>query len=87
VTPDQFAALARLMRLRRSAAAEGLRLVLVDGLTQNAAAAASGAPQPNIARLVVSARRCVEWANALAGAAMPARWRQSAPADAAASAS
>jgi hypothetical protein len=73
---NQFAALSRLMRLRPSAAAEGLRLVLVEGMTQAAAAAQSGARQQSIGTRVVSARRYVADANVLAGAQMPVRRRQ-----------
>jgi predicted DNA-binding protein (UPF0251 family) len=73
MTPAQFDALARLMRLRQSATADGLRLVLVEGMTQNAAASESGASQQAIARAVSSARRYVEDAGVLAGATMPPR--------------
>lgn len=73
MTPDQFAALARLMRLRAgSPTSAGLRLVLVDGLTHQAAADASGAQRASITRLMTSARACVADAQALAGVTMPA---------------
>jgi len=71
MTPAQFAALSRLMRLRDSPTADGLRLVLVDGLTHAAAADASGAERVHITRAISSARRYVEDANTLAGAQIP----------------
>jgi predicted DNA-binding protein (UPF0251 family) len=74
MTPDQFAALSRLMRLRPSAAAEGMRLVLVEGMSQLAAAARSGASHQAVSRGIISARRYVADAGMLAGAQMPKRW-------------
>lgn len=72
MTPAQFAALAQLMRLRAdSAASEGLRLVLVEGLSHVDAAARSGATRQSITRLVGSARQAVADAQVLAGVAMP----------------
>lgn len=73
MTADQFASLARLMRLRTgSPSSAGLRLVLVDGLTHQAAADASGAQRASVTRLVTSARACVADAQTLAGVVMPA---------------
>lgn len=72
MTPAQFAALSRLMRLRAdSAASEGLRLVLVEGLSHVDAAAQSGATRQSITRLMGSARPVVADAQVLAGVAMP----------------
>jgi len=68
MTPTQFAALSRLMRLLDSPTAAGLRMVLVDGLTHLAASEASGAQRANITRAIGAARRCIEDANTLAGA-------------------
>lgn len=64
--------MARLMRLRAgSPTSEGLRLVLVDGLTHQSAAAATGAQRAHITRALTSARACVEDAQALAGVELP----------------
>ena len=57
MTPTQFEALARLMRLRESPSREALRLVLVDGISQSAAAHHVGLPPSNVSRQVASARR------------------------------
>ena len=57
--PEQFDALARLMRLRQSASREALRLVLVDGLKQTAAAERAGADRAALTRQVGSARRAM----------------------------
>jgi hypothetical protein len=69
---EQFSALSRLMRLRASAAADGLRLVLVDGLSQADAAARSGATRQAVGRGVKSARQCIEDAAVLTGHGAPA---------------
>lgn len=56
----QFEALARLMRLRASPSREALRMVMVDGITQSAAAHHAGIPASNVSRQVASARRVME---------------------------
>ena len=73
MTAAQFAALARLLRLRESAAREGLRLTLIDGLTHEAAAAQSGAPRQSITRGVASARKVLADARVLGAVAVSAR--------------
>lgn len=65
MTPEQFNALAQLMRLRKSPSCEALRLVLVEGLSQSEAAASNGIPRTNVTRQVTSARRTLELARVL----------------------
>jgi predicted DNA-binding protein (UPF0251 family) len=65
MTPDQFGALAQLMRLRKSPSCEALRLVLVEGLSQSEAAASNGIPRTNVTRQVTSAHRTLELARVL----------------------
>jgi predicted DNA-binding protein (UPF0251 family) len=71
--------MARLNRSRENpiarATREGLRLVLVEGLSQVAAAAQSGAPRQSITRMLGSARQAVADAQVIAGAAMPEKRR------------
>lgn len=70
------AALSRILRLHTARATrEGLRLVLVEGLSQVAAAAQSGAPRQSITRMLGSARQAVADAQVIAGAAMPEKRR------------
>lgn len=45
VTPEQFAALAELLRLRAGLAQDAARMVLVDGVSQADAARATGLTQ------------------------------------------
>lgn len=67
MTAEQFAALARLMRLRStSAACAGLRLVLVDGVGCDEAAVATGALRQNILKMVGRAREVIDDARILA---------------------
>lgn len=65
MTPEQFDALAQLMRLRKSPSREALRLVLVDGMSQSEAAAQAGILRTNVTRQVTSARRMLELARVL----------------------
>lgn len=65
MTPAQFDALAKLMRLRNSPSREALRMVLVDGISQSAAAFHVGIPRPNVTRQVSSAQRTIELARQL----------------------
>ena len=70
MTPEQFEALAKLMRLRQSSASrEALRLVLVDGLTHAAAAEQAGCIRTDVTQLVTSARRTLELARVLTSTA------------------
>lgn len=69
MTPDQFDALAQLMRLRKSPSCEALRLVLVDGVSQSEAAHQVGIPRTNVTRQVTSARRMLELARVLTSTA------------------
>jgi predicted DNA-binding protein (UPF0251 family) len=71
MTPDQFTALAQLMRLRESPSREALRLVLVDGMSQYGAAQQAGIPSSNVTRQVASARRAIELARVVTQAAAP----------------
>lgn len=65
MTPEQFDALAQMMRLRASPSREALRMVLCDGITQSAAAEQAGIPRPNVTRQVSSARRMIALARVL----------------------
>ena len=72
MTPAQFDALAQLLRLHSgSATADALRLVLVEGLTHDAAAAQAGAQRQSVTRAVGQARKAIAAAQVLAGADMP----------------
>ncbi len=62
MTPEQFDAIAQLMRLRASPSREALRLVLVEGLSQSEAAARAGIPRPNVTRQLSSSKRVLELA-------------------------
>lgn len=73
MTPDQFAALARMMQMRNSAITDGVRLVLVDGVSQYSAAKQVGVHQQSVSRRVMQARRYVADAGIVAGARMPPR--------------
>jgi predicted DNA-binding protein (UPF0251 family) len=65
MTPEQFAALAQLMRLRQSPSRDALRLVLIDGMTHTAAAEQAGIPRQNVSRQVASAKRIINAARIL----------------------
>mgnify|MGYP000173223323 CR=1 FL=1 len=62
MTPEQFEALAQLMRLRQSASREALRLVLVEGMTHAAAAERAGSIRTDVTQSVSSAKRAIELA-------------------------
>jgi predicted DNA-binding protein (UPF0251 family) len=66
MTPEQFQALAELMRLRPSDSREALRLVLIEGLTHAAAAERCNIQRPGVTRLVSSARKVMQRAQVLA---------------------
>lgn len=65
MTPEQFDALAQLMRLRQSPSRDALHLVLIDGMTHTAAAEQAGIPRQNVSRQVASAKRTIEAARIL----------------------
>lgn len=65
LTPDQFDALAALMRLRDSPTAQGARMVLVDGLGVTAAARAVGVQRGTINQCLQACRRGIELARRL----------------------
>lgn len=62
MTADQFAALAELLRLRDGPAREAARLVLVDGVKQIDAAAATGISRASTGNAVSRVRRGMELA-------------------------
>lgn len=62
MTPEQFEALAQLMRLRQSASREALRLVLVDGVTHSAAADFTRSLGTDVKELVRTSMRVIELA-------------------------
>lgn len=76
MTPEQFEALAELMRLQQSASREALRLVLIDGLTHAAAAEQAGAIRTDVTRRVSSAKRTLELARVLTSTAAAAPGHQ-----------
>ena len=55
MTPDQFAALSELLRLRGGPATEGVRLVLVDGLSITQAAERAGCSRQSVGNAL---KRC-----------------------------
>lgn len=59
MTPEQFEALALLMKLRQSASRNALRLVLVDGMTHAAAASQAGAIRTDVTRQVGKAKKII----------------------------
>lgn len=73
MTADQFAVLARRLGLQESASREALRLVLCEGLTQQAAAAAAGASRPRLVQTMDAARQCVKDAQVLAQLTIPGK--------------
>lgn len=66
MTSEQFDAMAQLMRLRKSASREALRLVLVGGLTHDGAANIAGAIRTDVTRQVGRAKKIVELAKTVA---------------------
>lgn len=74
MTEEQFAALSILLGgTLGSAAHEALRLVLLEGYTQQAAAAQAGLSQQAVGRKVDRARVLIEAAQWLHGITIPAR--------------
>lgn len=67
MTAEQFAALARLLRLRTGPARECARLVLVDGLRQVDAARATGLSEQGAANAVRRVRAGFRLAKTAAG--------------------
>lgn len=63
--PDQFDALAQIMRLRRSPSHDALYMVLVRGYSHTLAAQQVGIPRQNVSRQVASAKRTIEAARIL----------------------
>lgn len=63
--PDQFEALAQLMRLRQSPSHDALHMVMVRGYTHTVAAQQCGIPRQNVSRQVASAKRTIEAARIL----------------------
>ena len=59
MTPEQFDALAQLMRLRKSASREAMRLVLAGGMTHAAAAEQAGAIRTDVTRQVGRAKKII----------------------------
>lgn len=73
MTPDQFAALSRIAGLHAvSATSEGLRLVLLEGLTHQEAAARAGVARQSITRALKTARERLADAQQLQGVELPA---------------
>ena len=71
MTQQQFSALRQLMGWHQcSAVADACRLVLVEGLTHTAAAAATGVARPNVSASLRKVRQVQEAARVLA-ALMP----------------
>lgn len=64
MTPDQFDALAELLRLRAGPAQVAARLVLVDGLRPAAAARAAGCSPQSAANTLAACRRGMALAQA-----------------------
>lgn len=64
LTAAQFAALAKLLRLRSGPAQDAARLVLVDGMRQADAAAALGVVPQNLSSALTRLRKGLELARA-----------------------
>ena len=67
LTPDQFAALAKLLRLRTGPAQDAARMVLVDGASQADAARATGLTPQAVNNAVKRARAGLALALAVVG--------------------
>lgn len=65
--PEQFSALATLLRLRAGPAREAARLVLVDGLRPADAAALAGCSAQSVANTLAACRAGLELARQAAG--------------------
>ena len=74
MTPEQFAALAALLRLRGGASQEAARLVLVEGMPPSKAARQAGTTPQAVSNALASCRRGM----ALAAQVSPAHtWKSS----------
>lgn len=69
ITPEQFAALAELLRLRGGSSQEAARLVLVEGMQPSAAARLAGTTPQAVSNTLSSCRRGLELARIAAGIA------------------
>ena len=67
MTQDQFAAIARLLRLRPGPTTEGARMVLVDGLTITRAAHLAGCSRQSVGMTVGRCRAGLDLARRGAG--------------------
>ena len=67
MTPEQFDALAELLRLRGGASQDAARLVLVEGLAPAEAARATGISAQAVGNALASCRRGQELAKLVAG--------------------
>lgn len=67
MTPDQFTALAELLRLRVGPQAAGAYMVLVDGLRPADAARQAGCSRSGLANTLAACRHGIELANKVAG--------------------
>lgn len=67
MTPDQFDALAELLRLRGGASQEAARLVLVNGLSPTEAARKAGITPQAMSNALASCRRGLDLARRVAG--------------------
>lgn len=73
MTAEQFASLSRIAGLHAgSASSEGLRLVLMEGLTHQEAAARAGVARTSITRALRTARERLADAQRLQGVELPA---------------
>lgn len=67
MTPDQFAALSKLLRLRDGPAREAARLVLVEGIKQADAARQAGVSPSALGNTLRACRRGLELARVACG--------------------
>ena len=67
MTPEQFAAIATLIRLRQSPSRASAYLVLVDGIQQARAAVRCGLEPQNVNQVVQSVRRAMALAEIATG--------------------
>ena len=67
MTPDQFAALSELLRLRDGPATVGVRLVLVEGLSITQAAVQAGCSRQSVGNALKRCQRGIELARRVVG--------------------
>lgn len=72
--PEQFAALAELLRLRGGPSQEAARLVLVDGLAPSSAAERAGTSPQAVSNALASCRRGIELARAVTNSDLLSRY-------------